>query len=182
LYSFHHRTVHIRGGIYRGPSLRNLYTNDHYTSLLNQYNPSKLQGRSCLFTLCSLHSSRSCRLVPSSLRSLENSCIGFFWFRMLAKSEGVFVLESCQSSFLSRAKSIHSERSWNFLFASVFCRQTLSQQLMVWLQSSRAAFYGEVKPPTIIHKYITIKLAYQMPLHWCWYFNLFSSGTILPLT
>jgi hypothetical protein len=51
LYSFHDRIIHVEGGIYRGPSLRNLYTNDHYTPLFNQYNPSKLQGRSCLFTL-----------------------------------------------------------------------------------------------------------------------------------
>ena len=38
LYLFHDRTVHVREGIYRGLSLRNLNTNDHFTPLSNQYN------------------------------------------------------------------------------------------------------------------------------------------------
>ena len=50
-YSFPRTLVHVRGGIYRGPSLHNLCTNDYSPPLFIQYNPSKLQGRSCLFTL-----------------------------------------------------------------------------------------------------------------------------------
>ena len=50
-YSFPRASVHVRGGIYRGPSLRNLCTNDYFSSLFIQYNPSSLQGRSYLFTL-----------------------------------------------------------------------------------------------------------------------------------
>ena len=57
LYSFRDRTVHVRGGIYRGPNLRILYTNDHFTPNSNHYNPFQLQGRSGLFLYLGLHSS-----------------------------------------------------------------------------------------------------------------------------
>ena len=50
-YSFPRASVHVRGGIYRGPSLRNLCTNDYFAPLFIQYNPFKLQGWCCLFTL-----------------------------------------------------------------------------------------------------------------------------------
>jgi len=50
-YSFPRTLVHVRGGIYRGPSLHNLCTNSYFVPLFIQHNPSKLQGRSCVFTL-----------------------------------------------------------------------------------------------------------------------------------
>ena len=50
LYPFHDRTVHVRGDIYRGPSLRILHTNDHFTPNSHNYNPYQLQGRSGHFS------------------------------------------------------------------------------------------------------------------------------------
>ena len=57
LYSFHDRTVHVRGGIYRGPSLRNLYTNDYYTPLLISATPLNYRGEVVLllFAVFILH-------------------------------------------------------------------------------------------------------------------------------
>jgi hypothetical protein len=55
LYSFLPRTVYIRGGIYRGPSLLTLHKMTILPPNLNNYNPFQLQRRSGPFLFLSLH-------------------------------------------------------------------------------------------------------------------------------
>ena len=149
LYSFHDRTIHIRGGIYRGPSLRNLYTNDHYTPLSNQYNPFELQGRSCLFTLGNyilhaiLFDHQSC-FDHGCLRNLqlESSLVESFWPHVLSE------VKSLSSLLMYFTFSACFERSRTFFFALESYKQTLTWNFGNQLRSYVAMFLGEVKSRT----------------------------------
>ena len=59
----HNHKVHVREGIYRGPSLHNDYTNVYSTPTHNEYNPFKLTGAKLSFHL------RVMLLVSSWLQS-----------------------------------------------------------------------------------------------------------------
>ena len=118
-YSFPRTLVHVRGGIYRGPSLHNLCTNDYFAPLLFNTTPLNYRGEVVFLlfeTSFFMSSCQSSKLLSSRMSSHPPTWEFLYWIlltlRVQRSPKSIFALESLRHFCLFRAKSKFILCSW----------------------------------------------------------------------